>query len=87
MTTVRRIRIKKEKFRFLKDVQRIQLILIDKGFFSTLEECDELWRMYSEDHYCAGWVSMDGSSDQEIYDCVRPYFDPIDNPPLDTKFI
>jgi len=80
----RRIKVKKEKFHFFEDVKKIHLILIDKGFFATHEECDELWRMHSEDHWAAGWVTMSGMSDQEIFDAVRPYFDPIDNFVVDT---
>jgi len=40
--------------------------------------------MHSEDHWAAGWVTMSGMSDQEIFDAVRPYFDPIDNFVVDT---
>lgn len=80
----RRIRVKRQKLQFLEDIQKIQHVLVDKGFFATYEECDELWRMHSEDHWCAGWVTMKDMSEQEIFDAVRPYFDPIDNFVVDT---
>jgi hypothetical protein len=80
----RRIRVKKQKLQFLEDIQKIQQALVDKGFFATYEECDELWRMYSEEHWCAGWVVMNSLTTQEIFDAVRPYFDPIENFAVDT---
>ena len=81
----RRIKIKKEKFHFFEDVKKIHMVLIDRGFFATYEECNELWSMYSEDYWCASWVSMSGMTEQEIFDCVRPYFDPIDNFSVDME--
>lgn len=72
---MRMIRIKKPEPCFSDDCRRIQNILMDRGFYASLEQCDEMWRMYSEDEACAGWLGLEGAKDAEIYEKVRPYFE------------
>jgi len=55
------------------DCERIQTALEDKGYSSSLEQCAELWEIYS-DSYCAGWMSLDVMSDDQIFDAISPYF-------------
>ena len=81
------IRIKKEKLIYTEDCKRIQNALMNKEIYATLEQCDELWRMYSEDNWCAGWVSMEGTSDQEIYSNLRQYFEEWPEGSVDTRYI
>ena len=71
---MRPIKIIKPQTEHLEDCKRIQDILINKGFYATLEQCEELWHMYSEDEWCAGWLVMKGADDEEIYRYVRKYF-------------
>lgn len=72
------IKIKKTNPFYLQDCQRIQNALIDKGLYATFDQCDQLWRLYSEDYYSAGWVSMSDMTNQEICDAVRNYYE-VDN--------
>lgn len=71
---MRTIRVKKDNSSFLKDCQRIQHALIDKGYYATLDQCQELWEMHSAE-YAAGWLVMNDINDEEIYYCIKKYFE------------
>lgn len=84
---MRPIKVKKPQLAFPDDCGRIQDALFKKDLYATLEQCDELWRMYSDEEHCAGWVSLGGYSDKEIYENVRDYFEEWPVGSTDTKFI
>lgn len=84
---MRTIRVKKPALMFQDDCGRIQDALIKKGYYATLEQCDEMWRMYSDLEHCAGWVTPGGHSDAEIYKAVRPYFDEWPVGSVDSRYI
>lgn len=87
---MRTIRVKNQNWHieeYKEDISRIQNALIDKGFFATNEQCAQLWELYSETEWAAGWLVMNDLSKDEIYDCVRKYFEPGPESSLDTKYI
>lgn len=55
------------------DCRLIQNILIDRGYYATLEQCYQLWKMHS-DCYAAGWLNLYQDS-ESIYDAIRVYFE------------
>lgn len=73
-SSLRTITIKQDPLEdyMVDDCQLIQSILIDKGFYATLEQCQLLWKMHSE-CYGAGWLSL-YEDKESIYDAVRVYF-------------
>lgn len=58
-----------------EDCKRIQDALLNKGLYATMLQAQQLWESYSEDHWCAGWLIMDGMSNEEIYDSVKEYIE------------
>lgn len=56
--------------------EKIQRILIDKGFYATLDQTLELWKMHSES-WRYNWIDIGGYTDQEIYEKIKPYFEPM----------
>jgi hypothetical protein len=56
----------------IDDCNLIQNILIDKGYYATLEQCQLMWQMHS-DCYAANWLSLYEDKDS-IYDAIRVYF-------------
>lgn len=85
---MRTIRIKKYNYHleYKNDINLIQESLIDKGFYATAEQCVDLWETYSSLH-SAGWLYVQDFSKQEIYDCVKYFFEASQESSLDTKFI
>jgi hypothetical protein len=83
---MRTIRVKKCKVLHHEDCSKIQNILFNKGLYATLEQCDELWRMYSET-WAAGWLSLGGLSDKEIYDCIKNNIEEWPEGSVDTRYI
>lgn len=57
----------------IDDCHTIQNILIDRGFYATLEQCYQLWKMHSE-IYAASWLILYDNS-ESIYDAIRVYFE------------
>lgn len=84
---MRPIRVKKPPLMFQDDCGRIQDALFKKGLYATLDQCDELWRMYSDHEHCAGWVSVGGYSDAEIYKNIRGYLEEWPVGSVDTKYL
>lgn len=82
------IKVKKYVSSCRKEGSRhIQSILIDKGFYATLEQCVELWEMYSESSFASGWVDFGGYTTEEIYNSIKPFFEPLSNPyDIEKKF-
>jgi hypothetical protein len=84
---MRPIRLKKPPIDYPDECSRLQDALINKGYYATVEQVDELWRMYSEDHHCAGWVTMGKMSNEELYKAVREYFDAQPDSGTDTRYL
>lgn len=57
----------------IDDCHTIQNILIDRGYYATLEQCYQLWKMHSE-IYAASWLAF-YEDKESIYDAVRVYFE------------
>ena len=56
----------------IDDCHLIQNILIDRGYYATLEQCYQLWKMHSE-CFAAGWLIL-YEDKESIYDAIRVYF-------------
>jgi hypothetical protein len=70
-------RIKKEikvPRAYLEDCLKIQKALKDGECEASLEDCYELWRKFSEDYYCAGWMEMEG---RDIFKALLPYLEKV----------
>jgi len=57
----------------LDDCLLIQNILIDRGYYATLEQCHVMWKMHSE-CYAAGWLVLYEDT-ESIYESIRVYFE------------
>lgn len=57
----------------LDDCLLIQNVLIDRGYYATLEQCHIMWKMHSE-CYAAGWLVL-YSDTESIYEAIRVYFE------------
>ncbi len=51
------------------DCIRIQRILKEKGYITTLQQCEELWQSYS-DSMCAGWMGL-GEKDEDVFNNIH----------------
>lgn len=58
---------------YIDDCLTIQNILIDRGFYATLEQCHIMWKLHSE-CYGAGWLILYENS-ESIYEAIKVYFD------------
>jgi len=72
--SLKTIKIKQEPLEdfMIDDCQLIQSILIDKGYYATLEQCQLMWQMHS-DCYGAGWLSL-YENKESVYEAIRSYF-------------
>ena len=66
--------IEKEKFehRFIKDVERIQQVMVSKGYYCTLKMSATMWEEYS-DAYCAAWLILP-ESDDKLINILKYYY-------------
>lgn len=55
----------------IDDCHLIQNILIDRGYYATLEQCHILWKMHSE-IYAASWLIL-YENKESIYDAINVY--------------
>lgn len=60
---------------YKNDCNRIQSVLLDYGYYATLEQCAELWELYSED-WAAGWLYLP-ENNEDLYKCIKPYFEEV----------
>lgn len=58
------------------DADRIAKCLADRGYEATPQQAVRLWERYSES-FAAGWLGLP-ESDEEVFECVRPYFEPVE---------
>lgn len=54
------------------DILRIQRVCLQNCWELTLMECMNVWEAYSSD-MCAGWMCLDGYSDEELWDIIKEY--------------
>jgi len=73
--SIKTIRVKKRQPFHLSDCQKIQNGLIEKGYYATLDQCHEMWNLYSEDRWSVGWVSMTDYDNQSIFYALKDYFE------------
>lgn len=55
--------------RHKSDCERIQKLLLELGYSSTLKDCGELWDDYS-DTMAAGWLNL-GESDEDLKQTLK----------------
>ena len=67
------IKVKEYNQEFYNDSNRIQRVLIDKGYYADNSQCRRLWELVSEE-YAASWLELP-KTDQEIYESIRPHFE------------
>lgn len=87
---MRTIKVKKNNWHiteYKKDIEKIQEALIDKGYYATSEQCAELWELFSEEEYCAGWLVIDNYSKEQVFKCVKKYFEPGPEGSVDTRYM
>jgi len=85
---LRTIKVKKENFhlQFKSDISKIQDALFDRGFYATAEQCAELWELYSET-FAAGWLCVGDSSKEELFNCLKPFFEEGPQGSVDTRYL
>lgn len=66
-----KIKYPNDGIRYPEDVERIGKILYDRGYFSTPEQCQQIWELYS-DTLCAGWLGLP-EEDEHVMNCIRPF--------------
>ena len=55
------------KPQFLDDCLRFQKLFKEKGINLTLLECENIYAIYSDEHYCAGWECADYLDDEFMF--------------------
>ena len=58
---------------YRSDCERIQASLLDHGYYATLEQCERLWELCSEDMACSWMVLPEHGED--IYKEIKHYFE------------
>jgi hypothetical protein len=72
---LRTIRIRTEPIdeTIIDDCLLIQNILIDRGYYATLEQRHIMWKMHSE-CYAASWLNL-YENKESVYDAISTYFE------------
>ena len=60
-----------------KDCETIQQGFINHGIILTLRECEDLYRIYSDEYFCASWENMDGFSPEDMFEILKPVLDKV----------
>lgn len=55
-----------------EDISKVQCAVINHGYDCTREEAAALWEAYS-DSECAGWLLLEGYSEDGIWKRVEPF--------------
>lgn len=61
---------------YREDCNRIQAALMDHGYYATIDQCEELWELHSED-MAAGWLIV-SERGEDIYKELKPYFEGVE---------
>jgi hypothetical protein len=67
------IKVKEINREHIEDINRIQRLLIDKGYYAENSQCRRIWELHSED-YAATWLELP-TNDEKLYESIRPYFE------------
>ena len=67
------IKVKEINKEYIEDINRIQRLLIDKGYYAENSQCRRIWELHSED-YAATWLQLP-INDEKLYESIRPYFE------------
>jgi hypothetical protein len=46
---------------------------MEHGYYATIDQCEELWEMYS-DEYAAGWLIFP-EDNADIYEYIKDYIE------------
>lgn len=65
-------------FAYPDDVERIVQAFANIGLEATPEQANELWLDYS-DSMCAGWMTLNGETDDYIIASCMPFFEVLDD--------
>ncbi len=55
------------------DCEKIQIVLLKKGYIPTLNDCYDLWDKFS-DSMAAGWINLP-EDEEEIWYSINSYID------------
>lgn len=58
-----------------EDVDRLVAAFAARGFSVARADVQWAYAEWSEDYYCAGWMSMTGASDDSLFRACARYFD------------
>lgn len=72
---MKKLQLKREPIEFPDDVKRIVRIFAEREYEISEHDAATAWEKYSEDFYCAGWLSMDGLEDVDIFFSLLKYFE------------
>lgn len=69
-----RIRLAKLDEDYPKDVTGIQSAVLNHGYECSRKQAEQLWLEYS-DSMCAGWIYVEGRSEDNIWEQVEPFIE------------
>lgn len=60
-----------------KDCELIQIGFSNHGILLTLRECEDLYRIYSDEYFCASWECMNDYSPEDLFEILKPVLDEV----------
>jgi hypothetical protein len=58
----------------LKECEKIQRAFQDKGIYLILRECEDMYKIWSDEIYCAGWEGgLEDRSEDDIFELLLPW--------------
>lgn len=58
--------------KYIEEIRKIQEVCLQNCWELTLNECVAIWESYS-DSLSAGWIGINGYSDEELWNIVSRY--------------
>lgn len=55
------------------DLKHMKAVLNARGYDSTYHQIQLAYELFSEDHYSATWYSINGKSDEWLFDALMRY--------------
>lgn len=68
----------------MNDLRRMKAVLNARGYDSTYHHIQLAYELYSEEYYSAMWYSINGLSDDWIFDALMRYMRPHDPDPVES---
>lgn len=62
----------------MEDLRRMKSVLNARGYDSTYHQIQLAYELFSEEFYSAGWYSINGMSDDWIFDALMHYMRTVD---------